>query len=146
MVPTSVKGALLAVKKDNHSILPVNIRHYQEEKLSLWLQPDPERGHRDFSKPRGNIFSNHQASGQGCATHCLESQTCSKFFLFLSKHFLIIQCMLQNCACFFSLKVENLRPVKWNLFRAPLLALSHWRLPRWVACGWLTVPTLGTCP
>lgn len=52
VVVPSVQGALMTVNKDNHIILPVST---EEKNKSLWLDPDPERGYRDFSKPTWNI-------------------------------------------------------------------------------------------
>lgn len=43
-----------------------------EENWSPWLNTEPQRGHRSFSKSTKSILSNHQQSGQACATYCLD--------------------------------------------------------------------------
>lgn len=137
--------------ENNHIMLRLNLRHSGEEKQSLWLNPDPQRGHRDFSKSTGNIPSDHHQGGQGCATCCLDSQTCNKWFYFCfdTSALLIIQHTVGCRPVHF--KVEKLKLIKLILFLWlrvwSTTPKPQWRRPAWrVACGWVTAPTLSMCP
>lgn len=82
----SVQHAHMTVVDDNNQImLPLTIRQTQwGRKVEPVIKPRSSKRSTETSwNQQENIPSNHQLSGHGCATHCLDSQTCHQFFLFL---------------------------------------------------------------
>lgn len=117
---------------------------------SDYTQPQTQWGRKTepLIKPRSskrswteNILSNHQQSGQGCATYCLDSQTCNKFYFSINKcPVFLIQYRLQNSAFLRWKNWEWTNSSRFLWSGAPLPKLGQCR-PAWrVSCGRVTSP------